>query len=160
MKVVDGELWARGVSVSTGYYNDPENTAENFVDGWFRTGDMGYIDEDGFVFITGRKKNLIILGNGKNVAPEGIEEDIEKAIPYVSEVVVLGIDDKLCAAFYIDEESGATEEQLREDIAKFNKDTPVYKQITSVYVSADPFPRTTTKKIIRAKVEEFVMSKR
>ena len=160
MKVVDGELWARGISVSTGYYNDPENTAENFVDGWFKTGDMGYIDEDGFVFITGRKKNLIILGNGKNVAPEGIEADIEKAIPYVSEVVVLGIDDKLCAAFYIDEESGATEEQLREDIANLNKDTPVYKQITSIYVSEEPFPRTTTKKIIRAKVEEFVMSKR
>ncbi len=160
MKVVDGELWARGVSVSTGYYNDPENTAENFVDGWFRTGDMGYIDDDGFVFITGRKKNLIILGNGKNVAPEGIEADIEKAIPYVSEVVVLGIDDKLCAAIYIDEESGATEQQLHDDIAEFNKEMPVYKQITSVYVSENPFPRTTTKKIIRSKVEDFVMSKR
>lgn len=160
MKVVDGELWARGVSVSTGYYNDPENTAENFVDGWFKTGDMGHIDEDGFVFITGRKKNLIILGNGKNVAPEGIEEDIEKAIPYVSEVVVLGIDDKLCAAIYIDEESGATEQQLHDDIAAFNKNTPVYKQITSIYVSETPFPRTTTKKIIRRKVEEFVESKR
>lgn len=160
MKVVDGELWARGISVSKGYYNDPENTEANFVDGWFKTGDMGYIDDDGFVFITGRKKNLIILGNGKNVAPEGIEEDIEKAIPYISEVVVLGIEDKLCAAVYIDEESGATEAQLHDDIAKFNKETPVYKQITSVYVSEEPFPRTTTKKIIRSKVEEFVMSKR
>lgn len=160
MKVVDGELWAKGVSVSKGYYNDPENTAENFVDGWFRTGDMGYIDEDGFVFITGRKKNLIILGNGKNVAPEGIEADIEKAIPYVSEVVVLGIDDKLCAAIYIDEESGATQQQLHDDIAEFNKEAPVYKQITSVYISDKPFPRTTTKKIIRSKVEDFVMSKR
>lgn len=160
MKAVDGELWAKGVSVSTGYYNDPENTQENFVDGWFKTGDMGHIDEDGFVFITGRKKNLIILGNGKNVAPEGIEEDMEKAIPYVSEVVVLGIDDKLCAAVYIDEESGATEQQLHDDIAEFNKGTPVYKQITSVYVSDKPFPRTTTKKIIRAKVQDFVMSKR
>ncbi len=159
MKAVDGELWAKGVSVSTGYYNDPENTQENFVDGWFKTGDMGYIDEDGFVFITGRKKNLIILGNGKNVAPEGIEEDIEKAIPYVSEVVVLGIDDKLCAAVYIDEESGATEHQLREDIAKLNKDMPVYKQIANIVVSEEPFPRTTTKKIIRRKVEEFVANK-
>ena len=62
--------------------------------------------------------------------------------------------------FYIDEESGATEEQLREDIAKFNKDTPVYKQITSIYVSENPFPRTTTKKIIRRKVEEFVANKK
>ena len=121
---------------------------------------MGHIDEDGFIFITGRKKNLIILGNGKNVAPEGLEEDMEKAIPYVSEVVVLGIDDKLCAAVYIDEESGATEQQLHDDIAEFNKGTPVYKQITSVYVSDKPFPRTTTKKIIRSKVQDFVMSKR
>ena len=160
MKVVDGELWARGVSVSTGYYNDPENTKENFQDDWFKTGDMGYIDEDDFVFLTGRKKNLIILGNGKNVAPEGIEDDIHKAIPYISEVVILGVDDKLCAAVYIDEESGATEQQLREDIAKFNKDMPVYKQIANIIVSDEPFPRTTTKKIIRRKVEEFVASKK
>ena len=160
MKVVDGELWARGISVSTGYYNDPENTAENFVDGWFKTGDLGYIDEDDFVYLTGRKKNLIILGNGKNVAPEGIEEDIHNAIPYISEVVILGIDEKLCAAVYIDEESGMTEEQLRDDIAKFNKDMPVYKQIVDIVVSEEPFPRTTTKKIIRRKVEEFVMSKK
>ena len=160
MKVVDGELWAKGVSVSTGYYNDPVNTEENFQDGWFKTGDMGYIDEDDFVFLTGRKKNLIILGNGKNVAPEGIEDDIHKAIPYISEVVILGVDDKLCAAVYIDEESGATEQQLHDDIAKFNKDMPVYKQITNIYLSEEPFPRTTTKKIIRRKVEEFVASKK
>ena len=160
MKEVDGELWARGVSVSTGYYNDPENTKENFVDGWFLTGDMGYVDDDGFVFITGRKKNLIILGNGKNVAPEEIEEHIHEAIPYVSEVVVLGKDDKLCAAFYLDEESGATEQQLHDDMAAFNKDMPGYKQITNIYVSEEPFPRTTTKKIIRRKVEEFVASKK
>lgn len=160
MKVVDGELWAKGISVSKGYYNDPENTAETFVDGWFKTGDLGHIDEDNFVFITGRKKNLIILGNGKNVAPEGIEDDIYKAIPYISEVVILGVDDKLCAAVYIDEESGATEQQLREDIAKFNKDMPVYKQIANIVVSEKPFPRTTTKKIIRRKVEEFVANQK
>jgi long-chain acyl-CoA synthetase len=160
MKVVDGELWAKGVSVSKGYYNDPENTAENFVDGWFKTGDMGYIDEDDFVFLTGRKKNLIILGNGKNVAPEGIEDDMHKAIPYITEVVILGVDDKLCAAVYIDEENGVTEQQLREDIAKFNKDMPVYKQIANIVVSDEPFPRTTTKKIISRKVEEFVASKK
>ena len=72
----------------------------------------------------------------------------------------LGIDEKLCAAVYIDEESGMTEEQLRDDIAKFNKDMPVYKQIVDIVVSEEPFPRTTTKKIIRRKVEEFVMSKK
>ena len=151
MKVVDGELWARGISVSTGYYNDPENTAENFADGWFKTGDLGYIDEDDFVYITGRKKNLIILGNGKNIAPEEIEEHIYTSIPYVKEVIIVGEDDKLCAEIFLGEEPEGTEEMTRADIAKLNGELPVYKQIASIRFRSEPFPRTTTKKIIRYK---------
>ena len=153
MKVVDGELWARGISVSTGYYNDPENTKENFVDGWFLTGDMGHIDEDDFVYITGRKKNLIILGNGKNVAPEEIEDHIYTDMPYVSEVVVTGEDDKLVAEIYLNEDMPTDEKTVHDDMAKLNATMPVYKQIASIRFRSEPFPRTTTKKIIRHKVQ-------
>lgn len=155
MKVVDGELWARGVSVSKGYYNDPENTAENFVDGWFKTGDMGYIDEDGFVYITGRKKNLIILANGKNVAPEEIEELIYQKMPYVSEVVVSANGDKLQAELYLNEEMPEYDEKTANaDIAKLNSEIAFYKNISLVTFRDEPFPKTTTKKIIRNGVKE------
>ena len=76
LKTVDGEIWARGISVSVGYYNDSTETEKAFCNGWFKTGDLGYIDKDGFVFLTGRKKNLIILDNGKNVSAEELEDYI------------------------------------------------------------------------------------
>ena len=155
MKVVDGELWARGISVSTGYYNDEENTAASFEDGWFKTGDMGYIDEDGFVYITGRKKNLIILGNGKNVAPEEIEELIYNNMPYVSEVVVSANDDKIQAELYLNEDMPEYDEKTANaDIAKLNTKMAFYKNISVVTFRDEPFPKTTTKKIIRSGAKE------
>ncbi len=155
MKVVDGELWARGVSVSTGYYNDDENTAASFEDGWFKTGDLGYIDEDNFVFVTGRKKNLIILANGKNVAPEEIENLIYKAMPYVSEVVVSANGDKLQAELYLNEDTPEYDEKkANADIAKLNTQMAFYKNISVVTFRDEPFPKTTTRKIIRSGVKK------
>lgn len=150
MKTVDGELWARGISVSKGYYNDEENTAANFEDGWFKTGDLGYIDEDNFVYVTGRKKNLIILSNGKNVAPEEIEALIYKHMPYVSEVVVSAKDDRIQAEIYLSEpDDEAAREKANGDIVELNKKMAFYKSISLVTFRDEPFPKTTTIKIIR-----------
>ena len=77
-KTVDNELWVRGSSVMMGYYKMPKETEETLVDGWLRTGDLGYVDEEGFVFLTGRLKNLIITANGENVSPEELENKIVK----------------------------------------------------------------------------------
>ena len=74
IKIVDGEIWVNSPSVMMGYYKNPEETAKTLTpDGWLKTGDLGYVDEDGYVFLTGRKKNLIILSNGENVSPEELE---------------------------------------------------------------------------------------
>ena len=77
-KVVDDEIWVKGSSVMQGYYKMPEETAETLVDGWLRTGDLGYVDDDGFVFLTGRRKNLIITKNGENVSPEELENRLSQ----------------------------------------------------------------------------------
>ena len=84
-----GEIIVKGPNIMKGYFQDEEATAEVLSGSWFRTGDYGYLDEDGYIFITGRKKNVIVLNNGKNVFPEEIEEYLEK-IELVAEVVVVG----------------------------------------------------------------------
>ena len=90
-KVVDNEIWVKGSSVMMGYYKMPKETAEALEDGWLKTGDLGYIDEDNFVYITGRKKNLIILANGENVSPEEIENQIakEELVKAIAEATLL-----------------------------------------------------------------------
>ena len=100
-KIVDpdedgiGEIWLHGGNVMMGYFNDPEATAEAITDGWFHTGDLGYLDDDGYLYITGRKKNVIITKNGKNVFPEELEYYLSNS-PYIAESMV----------FEADEESG------------------------------------------------------
>lgn len=151
IKIVDGEIWAKGVSVSTGYYKNLEETEKSFCDGWFKTGDLGYVDKDNFVFITGRKKNLIILDNGKNVSAEELEELIYE-VPYVAEVIVYGTNNLITAEVYIDKElHSVTEAQLQFDIDKINATLPAYKSINKVILREEPFEKTTSKKIKRVR---------
>lgn len=147
IKIVDGEIWAKGASVSSGYYNDQDETKNNFEGGWFKTGDLGYVDKDNFVFISGRKKNLIILSNGENVSAEEIEKMIY-TIPNVTEVIVRGQDNRIVAEIY--SESGNFN-LIKTQISELNKKLQSYKQIDDVVFRETPFARTTTKKIIRSK---------
>lgn len=156
----NGEIWVRGSNVMLGYYNNPEATAEVMDGGWFNTGDIGYIDDDGFLFITGREKNLIVLSNGKNVYPEEIEGYLMR-IPYVKEVVVYapledGINEmKLVAEIFADEDWRAshTEDEayleLERALADLNKELPLYKQVHEFHLRDTEFEKTTKKSIKR-----------
>lgn len=145
VKIVDGEIWAKGISVSKGYYKDTEETEKSFWDGWFKTGDLGSIDSDNFVFISGRKKNLIILNNGKNVSAEELETIIYK-IPSVSEVIVCGKNNRIIAEIFSETDNKIF---IKNEIEKLNKTLPSYKQIDNVVFRMTPFEKTTTKKIKR-----------
>lgn len=149
-----GEVCVKGPIVMQGYFGRQDETDAAVVDGWFHTGDLGYLDEDGFLFITGRKKNLIILGNGENVAPEELE-GLFDGVPLVKEVVVYEKDQRIVAEIYPDEEyarkypAGAVEEELHKALAEINRTLPKFKQIGSVIIRASEFQKTTTKKIKR-----------
>ncbi len=166
VKLVEGEIWVRGVSVSKkGYYNDAALTAESFQDGWFMTGDLGSFDKDGFLTISGRKKNLIVFKNGKKVMPEEIEGYVT-GIPLIGEAVAYGVsagassdDVKLALMVYPHPERAAGMQSyeilqaLQEEIDKVNRHLPAYKQIQIIKLRSSPFEKTSLKKIKR-QIEE------
>ncbi|MBQ8408651.1 MAG: AMP-binding protein [Clostridia bacterium] len=161
-----GEVQVKGDNVMIGYYNNPEANAEVFTnDGWFRTGDVGYMDSDGYIYITGRIKFVIVLENGKNVFPEEIEEYLD-TIDTISECCVIGRKNPdsdeivLTAVVYPDFTKfpkDADEETVKESIRKAvnatNKKLPTYKQIKAVELRKTEFEKTTTKKIKRQLVK-------
>ena len=160
-----GEIVVKGDNVMLGYYNDPEQTAQVLNNGWFRTGDYGYIDEKGFIYITGRKKNVIVLQGGKNVFPEEIEEYLE-VIDTISECCVIGRKSEgsdevvLTAVIYPDYSkfpANVDEETVKDTIKKAinatNKKLPTYKQIKAIDIRKTEFEKTTTKKIKRQLVK-------
>ncbi len=153
-KVVDEEIWVRGSSVMQGYYKMPEQTAETLEDGWLKTGDLGYVDEDNFVYITGRRKNLIILANGENVSPEELENQLSR-FELVKEILVREKDKVIEAEIFPDYEYAKkkhvkdVEGKLQELVDDFNKDMPVYKRIYSLIVRETEFEKTPSKKIKR-----------
>ena len=156
IKFENGEILVKGSSVMKGYYQMPEETAETLKDGWLHTGDKGYMDEDGFLFINGRVKNLIILSNGENISPEEIENKLALDA-LVGEVIVTGEDNGLAARIYPDQDvvaaKGLDEEAIKTAlqafIDKYNKNQPTYRQITGLIIRKNPFIRSSTKKIKR-----------
>ena len=155
-----GEIIAKGPNVMIGYYEDEESTNEVLKDGWFYTGDLGYKDKDGFVFITGRKKNVIVLKNGKNIYPEEIETQINN-LRYVAESMVFGApkgDDLILSAKIVysteyEEFKTMTKEEIEQkiwaDIKELNQGFPNYKHIKKLIVTDEPMVKTTTQKIKR-----------
>ncbi|MBQ4337946.1 MAG: AMP-binding protein [Clostridia bacterium] len=155
IKIVDpdefgvGEIYVRGTNVMQGYYKDPEATAECFDGDWFKTGDYGRIDEDGFLFFVGRKKNLIVLSNGKNISPEELEDKLYR-IDYVAEVLVYQEDNRIVAEFFLNEEDYPdARNRLKDDVRKFNDSMPSFKQVQVTRIRDTEFPKTTTLKIVR-----------
>ena len=142
----DGELCMRGESVMMGYYKDPEGTAEVIdKDGWFHTGDLARVDEDGYYYITGRKKNLIILDSGENVSPEELEGMLEKC-PVVQECIVKELGKKIGVVVYCEKEHQQT---VRDFVTQMNRTVPLYKRIGVVEFSETPLPRNATGKLVR-----------
>lgn len=156
----DGEIWVKGDIVMKGYYNDEERTQRVLKDGWFNTEDYGKVNEKGQLVINGRKKNVIVLNNGKNIYPEEIENYVLR-VPYIQETIVKGVKNEngqeiaLCAEVFLNKdkieemEIQEVEETLKKDIAKATLELPSYKHITKVEIRETEFEKTTTKKIKR-----------
>ncbi len=142
-KIIDGEICIKGSNVMKGYLNNESATKDAFYGKWFKTGDLGYIDEDNYLFITGRRKNLIILSNGKNVSPEELESKILD-IKDVIEVVVYAENDNITAEIYAE-----NKDTIENEINNLNKTLPAYMQIQKVKFRDTEFEKTTTKKIKR-----------
>ena len=157
-----GEIIAKGPSVMLGYYDNEEATNEVLKDGWFYTGDIGYIDKKGYIYITGRKKNVIVLKNGKNVYPEEIEVLINE-LPYIIESMVFGYpkdDDLIVTAkivynkdyinkLYPKMSKEDLEEMVWKDIKEINKSLVIYKHIKKIIVTDEEMIKTTTAKVKR-----------
>lgn len=153
VKIVDDEIVIKSDCVMKGYYKDKAATNAVLKDGWFYTGDLGYIDEDGFLFITGRKKNLIILSNGENVSPETIEEELYKD-KGVCEVIVYEKNGQMLAQIYPEEDYMGDQEHFDKLINEYNKKVPRNRQIALVILRNTEFIKNTNRKILRNKVEE------
>lgn len=166
-----GEIIVKGPTVMKGYYKNEAATSEAIRDGWFYTGDYGSINELGQITINGRKKDIIVLSNGKNVYPEEIENYIA-TIPGISEVVVYSLENAagdetaLCAEIYLDPESEKklsiekADEKIRyvgEKVKEVLAKLPSYKQIRKIVIRETEFEKTTTKKIIRGKIKKATL---
>lgn len=149
-----GEIMAKGDMVMKGYFENEDATNAVMEEGYFRTGDIGYQDKDGFIFITGRKKNVIILSNGKNVYPEELEFKLLNS-DAICEVVVRENDGNIEAEIFPDfefiekENIKNMEEYFQHVIDEYNKGEPLYKNISHIKIRDTEFPKTTTKKIKR-----------
>ncbi len=164
----EGEIAARGPMVMKGYYKNEKATREVFYDGWFLTGDIGYFDEDGYLYITGRKKAVIVTRGGKNIYPEEIENKLIES-PYIEEVLVFGAtnpetgEEEVQALIYpnLDEVRNLAHkmnavpnedfiyEVISKEIEKLSKDMASYKRIKRFALRFEEFPKTTTRKIKR-----------
>ena len=141
-----GEICIKGDCVMLGYYKDPEATAEVIdADGWFHTGDLARMDEEGFYYITGRKKNLIILASGENVSPEELEKKLALC-PAITECIVKEKGQKICAVIYCLEDK---QEEVRAFVTEVNRSLTLYKRISAVEFTVEPLPRNALGKLLR-----------
>lgn len=155
IRFVDGEIQVKSPSVMMGYYNDPELTKEAITyDGWLCTGDLGYMDEDGFLYLNGRKKNLIILSNGENVSPELIENKFD-GDRLIQDVIAYGENDTISVEVYPNFEYAQINKikdipaAIDQIVAQRNEELPSYAKIANCTVRKHPFEKTSSKKIIR-----------
>lgn len=159
-----GEIIVKGPNVMLGYYDNKEATDEVLIDGWFHTGDLGYFDKDGYLFVTGRKKNVIVLKNGKNIYPEELEILLAR-LPFVAENMIFGrptpdndlqINAKIVynvdmmKQSYPDKEESEYENIIWNEVKEINKSLPAYKHIRKIIVTDEPMIKTTTQKVKRA----------
>ena len=151
VKIIDNEICVNGDIVMKGYYKDKKATSSVLIDNYYHTGDLGYIDNDGFLFITGRKKNLIILSNGENISPEEIETVLlnDKA---VNEVVVYEEENKIIASIYPNEDYFGDQDYFDNLIYEYNKTKPKNHQISLVKLRTNQFEKNSSLKILRSKV--------
>lgn len=153
VKIIDDEICVKGKIVMQGYYKDSKSTKEVLQDGYFHTGDLGYIDEDGFLFITGRKKNIIVLSNGENISPKLIENELSKD-KGISEVVVTEEANKLIAYIYPEDEYLGEENYFDNLIYNYNKNKPKSQQLAMVKLRTSEFIKNNNGKILRNKIRE------
>ena len=158
VRIVDGEVMVRGKNVMKGYYNKPQETAEALTaDGWLHTGDLGYIDEDGFLFLTGRSKELIILGNGKNISPTEIEQKLMDMSDGVFGECAITDDGHNLLALIVPDMDAIAEKKIvniRQTIVDsviepYNETAPSYKRIADIIIRNTPLPRTRLGKLRR-----------
>lgn len=159
IKIVDGELFLRSASVMMGYYKAPAATHEVLKDGWYATGDLCEQDENGYLYLKGRKKNLIILSNGENVSPEEIESKLASACPAIGEVMVGIEQDLITATVFPKDLPGSTpsereviENEIKHQLKLYNGSVPSYKQVQNLHFAEQPFAKTEIGKIIRRSV--------
>lgn len=166
VEIRDGEIVAKGPNIMKGYYNRPEETAEVIKDGWLHTGDLGYMDNDGFLYITGRKKEIIVLPNGKNINPVEVEMKLDGFSPAIKESGVFMHNEMLHAVIYPDfnflSENGIEDfnSYFREQvISPFNAEMSSYKRIMQFTLVKSELPRTRLSKLQRFKLAEMLDQK-
>ena len=155
IKIVEDELFLRSRSVMMGYYGDREETEKVLCDGWYATGDLCRMDEEGYLYLTGRRKNLIILSNGENVSPEAVESRLQVCGDI--EEIVVSVEGNLIIATvfprFMPDGSEESREKIKARIKKaveqYNADSPVYKQIQKLYFRDEPFAKTASGNIVR-----------
>ena len=158
VRIEDGELLLRSEAVMMGYYGDEEATKEVLKDGWYATGDLCRADDEGYLYLTGRRKNLIILSNGENVSPEAIEAKLH-ACKEISEILV-GVEQNLITATIFpcfpqdssEKEKREIRDRIGKAVAQYNGQVPIYKQIQKVHFTEQTFAKTTAGKMIRRSV--------
>ena len=161
-KVVNGELWLKGPNMMDGYYNEPEENKNAFEDGWFKTGDLVRFDEDGYLYITGRIKDIIVLSNGENVSPAHLEDKLNEMVPVIQDSLVyddineygaeqLVVEVTLRPALVAKLGEVDIQQYMNDKITEFNKTVFDYEKISKVIIRTEDFPRTPSMKIVRKK---------